>query len=559
MVDIRGELKKSIFCLNILLFFYSGFASIYANNIFWGEKNHPFDLQISFDVDMETRENGEQIIGLKRQPYPVSFDESLDTLQISFDKKSRILRSGEILKADYKVRMFDDSIGEAASFDQPLHEMWVAPADFLFLNQDKNTGDFSVYFRIRPYQMKRRMDVLQKVGLFEGRKQGLFCGWEDGKLFYEFFNFFWNKDIPIPDLRISTRDTFQENRFYAVMLVYRQSDGSLSLYLDGVEQEKIYLTTDFSPRGVILIPKFHKWDRSPIVIGKNYLGALDDVIFSNHTLSPEIISGKFNKVEKRGPHYYQVPGIAVSNRIDFAASQTKIEKMKYTIRKPPGTDVKFFYRYSDSSFPADLDEYNLPFIQWSSEKLSNVKAKYFQWKAELYSDESGELSPQISKVNLQYTVNFGPMPPKEISVLDVKEDEVTLEFLRSLEMDVVDGGRYHIYYGLKPYQPLGAIKYKSFKMSENGLSGVPITDEDKWETDDQRYQNRIKISISNEMIISNFSYFKQFPELLYSYSLLQKNIPYYFWVTACDHQWSEKITHSDHESKPSPYVVIRFR
>ncbi|MDH4261539.1 MAG: LamG domain-containing protein [Spirochaetia bacterium] len=563
MEDIRGELRNLKRWVNVfILFFFFIFkiAPLYSINILWGEKNHPFGLKYLSDVEVVSKTSGEQNIRLKRQPYPVSFDESLNTLQISFDKSSNFIKSGEILKAEYKLKEFEDSIGEAASFEQPLHEMWVTPADFLFLNKEKNTGDFTIYFRIRPYQLKKRMDIFQKVGLFEGRKQGIVCGWEGGKLFFEFYNFFWHHDNPVAGMRIATRDTFQSNQFYSAMLIYRQNDGSLTLYLNGVEQEKIYLTSNFSQNGDILVPRFHKWDRSPLIIGRNFLGALDDMIFSNHILNPEIISGRFNGVEKNGDRYFQRQGIAVSNRIDLPSSQSKVERLKYDIYKPEGTDVKFYYRYSDIPFSADLDEIDLPYILMTSEFLSGVRGKYFQWKAELYANATGEITPVVYKVNLQYSANMAPMAPGEISVLDTGDSEVTFEFARSLEMDVVEGGRYHVYYGLKPYQPLGAIKYKSFSTTESGqIQGIPITDTDKWITDDQRYQNRIKITISNDIIRSNYSYFKQYPELLFQYPLLQKNIPYYFWVTTCDNLWTEKMANSDHESKPSPYVIVRLR
>jgi len=525
----------------------------------WGDKKHPFELKFTSDIEVVTTTSGAQKFQLKRQPYPVSIDDSFGSLHISFDSQSNYLKSGEILKSLYKVRVFDDSIGEAASFEQPLHEMWVAPADFLFLNQVKNTGDFTVYFRLRPYQMKRRMDILQKLGLFEGRKQGLVCGWEGGKLFYEFHNFFWNKDNPLSTLRISTRDPFMANRFYAVMLAYRQNDGSLTLYLDGIEQEKIYLTTDFTAHGGILVPKFHKWDKSPLVVGRNYLGALDDMVFSNLALDPETISGRFNRVEKHGDRFNQVPGVAVSRRIDLSVSQSRVERFKYEASKPPGTNIKFYYRFSDKPFEADLDEADLPYVPLLGEKLVDVRGRYFQWKAELYADATGELTPVVNNVSLSYSVNTRPQAPGEISVLDTREGEVTLEFQRSLEMDVVEGGRYHIYYGVKPYQPLGAIKYKAFSKTESGqMTGVPITDGDKWVTDDQRYQNRIKITISNEIISENQVYFKQFPELLYPFPYLQKDIPYYFWVTTCDNEWTERLVNSDHESRPSPSVVVRL-
>ncbi|MDH4200285.1 MAG: LamG domain-containing protein [Spirochaetia bacterium] len=556
---MRGELKSSIRYFSLFLCFLFPGGLLFPETIHLGDKKIPYSLFFTSDVDLQTAANGNQEIKLKRQAYPLSYEDSLDSLYISFDKNFDDIKSGSILKALFKTKDFEDSVGSAGSFEQPIHEMWVAPSDYMFLNNDTNTGDFSVYFRMRPYQLRRRMDVIQKVGLFEGRKQGIYCGWESGKLFFEFFNFFWNHDTPLPDLKISTRDSFQPNRFYSVMLNYKYNDGSLTLYLDGVEQEKIYATSDFSRNATILTPKFHRWDRSPVIIGKNYVGALDDIILSNHMLSPNVSSGKFNALKKNGSRISQTPGVVVSNLIELKSSKSKIQKATFDVSEPGGTEIRFYFRTSDNLFRPEISETAMPFIELTKTALSEARAKYFQWKAELYSDSTGTTTPVLKSMDLSYTYGKAPQPPRMLSVLESNNSEVTLEFLRSLEMHVIEGGRYHIYYGIKPYQPIGAIKYKSFEKSENGeMKGIPITDADRWVTDDQRYQNRIKLTITNDMIRDNETYFRNKPELSYEFPLLYKNVPYYFWVTSCDNEWSEKPENSDHESAPSGLVAVRL-
>lgn len=535
------------------------FSTVHADTIDWGSKKNPFRIFRIRDAEVKNLPNGDQTIRLNRQRLDIPFNESLDSLFVSFDKSSDAYKTENVLKADYKMRTFEDSVSVSGSFEQPLHEMWVSPSDFLFLNQSTNTGNFSIYFRMRPYQLKRRMDVLQKAGFFEGRKQGISCGWEGGHLYYEFFNFFWNKDVPVKYLRISTRDNVQLNHFLNVLLVYKANEGSVTLYLDGVEQEKIYATSNFSPNGTILTPRFHKWDRSPIIIGKNYLGALDGLVFSNHIISPKTVSGNFPSLVKRGSKFFQKPGVVISQRIDLPLSQTRIDRLSFDTVEPDGSFVKLFYRYSDEPFSPDTDEWTFPFKELPG-AATVVKGKYIQWKAELFADGAGKHTPLINGMHLRYALKRTPEAPRDISILDTHNREVTLEFLRSLDMNVVNGGRYHIYYGVKPYQPLGVIRYKSFRMDENGkIKGTPITDNDKWDTDDQRYQNRIKVTITNEMIRDNFSYFRDNPDLLYLFPELQQDVPYYFWVTACDNEWTEKTQNSDHESPPSRAVPVRLR
>ncbi len=550
---LRLRLRRSLPVI-LLVFSVSG---AYPATLEWGVQNFPFEFYETEGVQLYSQAGGDEYVQLERLRYPLSYSEELDSIHISFDNDSPVMRAGQVLKADYKSIEFSDSINQAASFEQPIHEYWFAPADYMFLNQSENTGDFSIYFRMRPYQLKRKMEILQKAGLFGGIKQGISCRWEAGHLYYEFSNFFWSEGGPLESLILSTRDSFQVDNFYAILLTYTQKDGALTLYVNGVEQNKHYATSDMTPLGDILTPRFHRWDRSPLIIGKNYLGAIDDVVLSNFALEPSAISGKYEPVKRQGDRFIQKSGVAISRKIELPTSKTEIHKISFEDNESDGTNIRYYYRYSDRPFADDLSEYELPYQRLEEGKALHIRAKYLQWKAELYSDAMGEESPKLESMKLVYTPDEAPQAPLKLAVVDVGKEQVTLQFMRSLEMDVVEGGRYHIYYGLKPYESLGVIKYKEFNERGGTRVGVPITDEDQWITDDLRYQNRIIITIDNKMISDNLSYFQDYPAMLYEYPLLQKDIPFYFWVTACDRAWSEEVEHADHESAPSGYIVVR--
>lgn len=543
----------------VISFFLLWGGSLLSDELKWGVYNSSFDFYRSEGVLVETSHDGRQSIQLARLGYPLTYGQELESLYISFDEGSVMMKAGEVLQSQYKSKRFPDSINEVASFEQHNHQFMVAPADYLFLNRSDNTGDFSVYFRLRPYQLKRRMEIFQKAGLFEGQKQGFSAGWEKGRLFFEFYNFFWNRESSIREVRISTRDDISINQFHVILLLYRQSEGSLTLYLNGVEQERFFMTSDFTRSGTVLTPRFHRWDRSPLIIGKNYLGAIDDVIFSNTLLDPAVLSGKYEPVKRQGKRFQQKAGVVISRRIEFPTSRTGIRQIRFEDLERKGTSIRYYYRYSDRPFAEDADEYLLPFLRLASGKeLREVKAKYLQWKAELYSDAVGEKTPEIKNLTIDYAPNLPPLPPLALELVRAGEKKVTLQFMRNLEMDVVNNGRYHIYYGLKPYEPLGAIKYKEFRKNKRGeLVGVPITDADMRITDDLRYRNRIQVTINNKMIRDNLTYFKKIPGQLYEYPLLQRDIPFYFWVTTCDNEWSEALEHADHESGPSEYIVVR--
>jgi len=553
--------RKVLLRAILFLFFISGITGLAADTLSWGSKGQRFQTVSREGVVITSASSGEESITLERNSYPLTAEKLIESLYISFDRGGFKSPNGETIRGDYKTVSFDDSIRESGSFEHPMHQLLVAPAEHLFLNNYVNTGSFSVYFRVRPYQLRRRMDLFQKLAFFEGIKQGIACFWEGGKLTFEFYSFFWDQQKGAVEYsHVESRDPFQANRFYSVLLQYRQSDGSVTLYIDGVEQQKIYMTSDGTPGGTILIPKFHRWDRSPLVIGRNFLGALDDIIFSNDLLDPAVVSGKFHQLSKQGAIYFQKPGVITSRIVELPNSSTVISSIVPRVVEPAGTAVRLYYRVSDRPFKETLSEQRFPFVPFYQGEKVDLRGRYIQWRAELFANADGTAAPVIEEVSIVYQKNLPPQPPSEISVVMVDERSVTLEFMRSLEVDVVNGGRYHVYYGIKPYEPLGVIRYKSFSVDSSGqMRGITINDNDLWSTVDQRFQNRIKITVDNQMIIDNLTYSRKNPRLIYDYPLIQKNIPLYFWVTVCDNAWDEPAEYNDHESAPSEYVVVRPR
>jgi len=556
----EGLKNCRLFVKYFVIAFMTGLISspLYSVTVSWGQDSQNFDLYAIDRLKVSTLPT-DKSLSIERGNFPLSLDEKMDSLYISFDKDQLSLQSGTVLKAEYKVKNFPDSIKEAGSFEYPGHELLVAPADFMFLNKGIQSGDFSIYFRMKVYQQKNTMEIIKKIGYFEGRAQGFRAAWQSEYIYFEFFNFFHGENQVEKKLKISARDKISDTGFHEILLQYKEEDGSLSLYIDRVEQEKIFVTDDKTTRGTILDPGFHRWDNSPLVIGRNFLGALDEMIFSNKVLSLDSYSGKYPEVSRKGVRFEQTPGIAVSKVIELPYSASKVETLTYQASIPEGANVDFYYRYSDKVFNEEESEENLPY-QLRMKNFIPFRARYIQWKAELYSDSTGVQTPVLTKVTFSYQDNLPPRPPENLMVVDSENgDNILLAFKRNLEVDVINGGRYLLYYGVRAYEPLGVIKFKELKKSDDGrLLGIPVTDNDIWVTNDVRYQNMLQIFINNELIEKNLVFYRSSPGQLNEYPLLQKKIPYYFWITACDNVWDDKVEHNDHESKPSNYVVIRI-
>jgi len=570
--------------LSVLFVFVVFSSSVGATTLTWGTQKRPFEIHRIIEAEIVVEKNGNQKLALARKPYPLSRQDRLESIYLSFDsplatKGARQQSTGgRILKASYRAVKFDDSVGNAVSFEQPQHELWVAPPEYSFLNQSEHTGDFSIYFMIRPYQLKRKMEIFRKVGLFQGKKQGIYCIWKNGRLVYQFLNLFWHEGVSIRLVEIATKDNLLLNQFQRILLQYRQHNGSLTLFMENVEQEKLYMTDTSKPGGTRLVPRFHPWDRSPMIIGRNYLGALDEMIFKNGIIALSAVAGRYGAVKRIGSRFVQTFGEVTSKRFMLPHSQTDMLRFSYRALEPSATLITIFVRYSDKPFPEGLSTTVLPFKkinatrhevfrEFGGDQIKDQintystkdigRAKYFQWKAVLYADPGGNTTPVLEGVSLSYVRNPPPQPPRNLEVASVTPNSVKLRFLRNAEMDVIRGGRYHIYYGIKPNQPLGVIRYKAFRRSTMNVKPVPITDADQLQTSDLRYQNRIQIEVTNDMIRENLAYTQSKPRLQYEFPLLQHNIPYYFWVTACDSSFSEKPEHADHESKPSNFVVAR--
>ena len=593
--DIKDVLKKltgSLLSISFLLSLSSfHISSVYAGEFVWGGSGKPFTYFQKNDLQINTVGRGDENIKIKKISYEFKKSDWFENIHLSFDEqdrldylKRRFENTHRLLKASYKTRYYPDSVRSSASFESPGHQIWLIPPKYSFLSQTKHLGDFSILFLIKPHTGNKNMNVFYKTGFFEGRKHGISCLFQERHLVFQFYNLFWLSDSSLPLFEIKTKEQLTVSGFHKVLLQYEESKGRLRLFLDSIEQKVVYLTKTGKPGGDRYIARFHPWDKSPLIIGKNFLGALDEMIFSNRLLpspySPHNDTFSYGATQKIGSRFYQKSGSLTSKVYQIPYSNSTISQFDYVVNEPPGSDIRFYVRFADQPFLPDAPEFQNPFReiqpQESRESTSFVteigqknintsfysfkernlgKGKYFQWKAVFYPDPLGKHTPVLDRVRLIFQENPPPSPPQNLEVVSSERGRVTLRFSRNSELDVLQGGRYHLYYGIKPDEALGVIRYQRVNASEK----VTISDKDQLMTDDLRYQNRIQITVDNQMIYENLVYTKTKPYFNYEYPLLQKGISYYFWVTACDNAYNESIESFDHESKPSHYVTTRIR
>lgn len=465
-------------------------------------------------------------------------------------------RGGAVTLKNYKSVELPGAQGKAASFEQPGHEVLVQLPEQLFHAQESDGKSFSIFFLIRPYQLRSEMPVMRREGIFEGKRQGFFVNFRSERIVFEFRNFFSDGNRVLPLLSIGSRDAIDTRNFHSVLLTYSEVNSTLTLYLDNVEQERIFVTDTGIPDATRFHPIYHKWDRSPLIIGRGLLAAIDEVILSNEVLDKNIAPGRFPGVERYGSLMRQKPGVYVSPVFDARHSDSRLLAAGIEKNEPSGTRILFEVRSSDSPGLDSMPESFKPFQTYNGG--DQIRGRYFQYRLRLYADSNGEKTPEVKRVFLNVDPNLPPAPPRGLMVVNSESDEVTLRFMRNTEMDVIQGGQYYIYYGLNPNEPLGLIRYARV----DAMSGVlsPINDRDFRVTgQDPRYHNYLEFTITNDVIMQNLDYARKDPRLIFEYPLLQPNIPYYFWVTAVDASYDEKDEHFDHESKASEAVFVRLK
>ncbi len=491
---------------------------------------------------------------LSLKPLAVQADNASDTLHLSFEHKNEI--PGRMMRESYKRLPANGSLGSAASFEQPAHEIIVKTGDFLFSPGASDGRSFSIFFMIQPYQKSATMNILRREAVFEGQRHGFSVSMRQGLIEADFTHFFYDAENSLSSVRITARDSLSVNRMSSVLIVYNDADGSLSLYMNGREQNRRFLTADGNPRGTLYIPHYHRWDKSPLVIGRGLLASMDELILTHSVLSPALTPGAFEGIQRNGQILEQKPGEYVSHVFDAGVSDSRLISAIITKTEPQGTKVLFKIRAADFRFPGDTSEFVIPF-EFVTPEL-DVRGRFYQYKIEFFSDARGLTSPIVSKTEILVEKNLPPSAPRGLQVIDTTNSSLTIRFMRNAEMDVLQGGRYHLYYGLAPGEPLGVIRYKAIDLATGVLT--PFTDANaRHTTKDPRYVNYLEITLDNSLITTNYAHAMKSPRLLYEYPLLQPNMPYYFWLTAVDSSYMETPDRADHESVFSQPVFSRLQ
>ena len=551
------------------VFFFIAYNSIFPTVIEWGTESSPFTPLKIENLNI-TSKNKDEMIQMTEHSYQLTDEEELNSYRITFDYEQKNLPHivAGIIKSEYVSRVLPGAFSRVASFEMPEHQIVINPPKYLFLNEKEQIDSFSILFLVHPYVITESSKVFEKIAFIHGKKYGLSCFLRDSRITFEFYNLFWyEKDESIPLVTMQAKERVSSLSLDKVALLYDAKDGSLKLYLNQKEQAILYITNTGKEDGSPLWMKNHPLVSSLLIIGRDFKGALDEFIFSNHILPLKPEAFTYGSLKSYNTLFVQRSASFLSKRYSLPHSQSELFHFILEAEQPEGTKIDFYIRYSNLPFVEATNEFEMPFqkldviyksdsiqkLAWYNTSSIRGRGKYFQWKFVLYPDSLGTKTPKMAQIKFMYQDNPPPSAPQGFQLLQKNADELVFVLNRNPENDVLNGGRYHIYYGIEPYKALGVIRYKSI----TNTMKVTMNDSDKVDTSDIHFKNKLRIVVNNDIISQNFIYTKDKPHLFNTYPAIQSNIPMYFWVTVCDNMYSEIPELMDHESKPSKTIVVR--
>lgn len=233
------------------------------------------------------------------------------------------------------------------------------------------------------------------------------------------------------------------------LISFEEDSGILEYRIDG-QLEDIKFITDTEHEGGTVYNAVMGVGADLHLVPR-YTGLLDDfcIIRTYGDLKQE---EKISNSKIALPDRYSTSGGRFESNPILTKQGTLIKSVSAVVSEPSQTEVKLYVRAGDSYFNWTED-----FPEWkcvkNGEEIENLRGLYFQIAADLLPDGSGQQTPSVSQINVEYEVLPEPFPPYRISS-EKGDGEVTLKWTSSVDDSA---GGYYIYYGNRPGEYLGRI------------------------------------------------------------------------------------------------------
>ncbi len=295
---------------------------------------------------------------------------------------------------------------------------------------------FTLEFFLNPYRIRMNSQILSKTTIYNDNGATKYSGVRaniiNGRLVWQFNNLFSYNGV-YTNVILSEGEYLKENEWRHHSVSFDASTGKLVKYIDGLEDQIIYLTSTGDASGSPYIIEFENIKLDPLYLGQGFIGALDAFYFTPH------YKQNFNL------YGYTIDGEVISKVIDFQNKNTFIDSINYAGNFTNGSYIDLYYRTSDYYFaPNDLNIDWQP-LKYNTNTIKDGRSRYIQIRSVLKSNVDRNITPVLNNVSIVYHYAKEPLIPINLNASAVNGSSVMLKWEGSHEN--ITG--YKIYYGTK--------------------------------------------------------------------------------------------------------------
>lgn len=428
----------------LFIFALTAFLPLCADGVYtFGGKNGWRDAQAITGLEKGVGRYGNECLQLKSKSSTV--EQNTDLL-LDFEKGEIVDRAGNYAVVSNKLYSSSQAVrGTKSAQSRRKGGLSLIGKEGSFFGTQGVTGSFVIDFWIKPdvvddgevlvnwRSSRTRLDRIDYQLFHVGFMQNHLC--------IVFTNIFSSAFSALEDVELKGSSVLIPGVWSRHTILFDEESGLLEYRMNGLLEDVRYITHTGHEGGVVY-PAFIGVPGS-LEISSEYTGYIDDfqITRSFTHIKKELDSKRMDAMERS--RYDSVGGVFVSKPIEVPTG-TKIEDVKAVFDTPGQTNVKLYIRGGDNYFVRNKDNPAWQIVE-DGEEIKMGFVKYFQLAAELFPNGSGDVTPSLSEVQVNYSTVSPPLPPRTVSA---KAGDGKVELTWSYSVDDNIGG-YYIYYGTK--------------------------------------------------------------------------------------------------------------
>lgn len=302
-------------------------------------------------------------------------------------------------------------------------------------SENNNLNSFTIEFYLNPYEIRMNSKVFSKFSIYNdgsgSKYSGIRANIINGRLVWQLSNIFMYEG-KYSNVTLSKGEFLKENEWRHHSISFDAKTGKLVKYIDGLEEEVIYLTSTGDSKGSPYLLDIKNTLYVPIYLGQGFIGGIDDFHFEP------------NFKKNFDLYRYNDSGEIISSIIDLKNNDAFIDEISYKAIEKNATYIDVYYRYSNNYFVPNNDIIEWNKIDNTNEILTNVKARYIQIKAILKSNIDRNITPILENIYISYHNGRKPFSPVNFTAESI-DNGIVLKWAKTHEN--ITG--YKIYYGTR--------------------------------------------------------------------------------------------------------------